>query len=73
MQTRKEYLDWAKQRAIEYVQAGDIPNAWTSFVSDLANDERTNDHPAIMMGNQLLFGGLLSTKEQMKEFIEGTN
>jgi hypothetical protein len=32
---REEYLAWAKRRAIEYLEIGELPNAVASMVSDL--------------------------------------
>jgi hypothetical protein len=39
--TRAEHLAWAKQRALEYVDAGDLPNAVASMTSDLSKHEET--------------------------------
>lgn len=48
---REEHLKWAKDRALEYVEKGDLKNAWASMVSDLGKHEETEDHSAILMGN----------------------
>jgi hypothetical protein len=37
--TRAEHLAWAKQRAFEYVEAGDLSQAVTSYLSDLSKHE----------------------------------
>jgi hypothetical protein len=34
--TRQEHLDWCKGRALEYVKANDLRNAWASMASDLS-------------------------------------
>jgi hypothetical protein len=34
--TRAEHLQWAKARALEYVEAGDLANACASMLSDLS-------------------------------------
>jgi hypothetical protein len=39
MKTREEHLAWCKERALEYVAAGDLANAVASMSSDL------NKHP----------------------------
>src|SRR5438876_9077163 len=39
MMTRDEHLEWAKQRAREYLDRNDWPQAWVSMVNDL------NQHP----------------------------
>ncbi|MFA5754000.1 MAG: hypothetical protein WCX77_04155 [Candidatus Paceibacterota bacterium] len=58
-------------RALKYLEIGNIPGAWTSMLSDLKNNEELAVHPAIELGTMLLFAGSLTTKEAMKEFIEG--
>lgn len=32
---RSEHLEWAKGRALELLDAGDIGGAWASFASDM--------------------------------------
>lgn len=45
--TRDEHLAWAKKRAHEYVDCGDLPNAINSMVSDLGKHEAWKDSPFI--------------------------
>lgn len=71
--TRQEYLDWCKQRALEYVNAGDLTGAFASMCSDLNKRPETEDHPAAMLGLNLRMMGSLNTAKQMREFIEGFN
>jgi len=68
---REEHLNWCKKRALAYVEAGDIQQAFTSMASDLNKHPDTHNHSAIKLGMSLLAGGYLSTSLQMKEFIEG--
>lgn len=70
---RKEHLDWCKGRALAYVDACDIENAFTSMMSDLGKHEETKAHLAIELGMMLLLGGELSTVNEMRKFIEGFN
>ena len=70
---RDEHLAWCKKRALEHVGAGDLTNAFSSLVSDMQKHEETRDHPALGLGMLLLLGGHLSTREEMKIFIEGFN
>lgn len=37
--TRTEHLNWAKQRALEYLDAGDLNNAFGSMASDLSKHD----------------------------------
>ena len=69
----EEYLAWCKQRAIEYVDEGDLTNAMASMVSDLNKHEELRDHPAIQLGMMLTTCGNLSTTEEMRKFILGFN
>jgi hypothetical protein len=71
--TRKEHLDWAKRRALEYVKAGDLTSAFASMASDLRKHPETEDHSGVMLGTMLMMGGHLGSAHQMREFIEGFN
>lgn len=42
MRTREEHLAWAKKRALEYVDAGDLANAVASMGSDLQKHPHTH-------------------------------
>jgi outer membrane protein assembly factor BamD (BamD/ComL family) len=50
--TRKEHLAWCKQRALEYLDRGDVANAIASMTSDLQKHPGTVGMPSvlIMMG-----------------------
>jgi hypothetical protein len=71
--TGKEHLDYCKKRALEYVERGDLVNAWESMVSDLNKHEETSGHVGIDLGNMLLVSQNLNTKATMKKFIEDFN
>ena len=71
--TRAEHLQWAKDRAIEYVDAGDVINAFASLASDLGKHAETAGHAAIGLGVMLMATGGLSTPVEMREFINGFN
>jgi hypothetical protein len=71
--TRQEHLDWCKKRALEYVDRGDMKNAYASMVSDLNKHEETRNHSAIQLGMMLMMGGYLAKKEEMTKFINGFN
>jgi hypothetical protein len=72
--TRKEHLDWAKHRALEYVVAGDLQGAFQSMASDLSKHAETRSSlPAMNLGMDLLLGGHLDGSQKMREWIEGFN
>ena len=73
METRKEHLEWCKQRAIEYIDAGDLNQALASMLSDMSKHPETQDHLALKMLMTLKLGGHLDTPDQMRKYIEGFN
>jgi hypothetical protein len=69
--TRSEHMAWAKERALAYVDAGDVSNAFASLTSDVSKHPETADHGGIDLGYLLLMSGSLSTVPEMREYIEG--
>jgi hypothetical protein len=70
----KEHLNFSKKRALDSLEKDGNPiNAWTSFLSDMTNEDETREHPALELGMMLTMGGNLSTVSAMKDFIEGFN
>lgn len=69
----KKYLDWAKGRAMQILDEGDVIGAYTSFASDLKKNEELKDHMAIQMGLELQMIGSLSKVEEMRKFINDFN
>jgi hypothetical protein len=47
MRTREEHLAWCKQRALEYVDAGDLANAVASMGSDLQKHPETGNNSSL--------------------------
>ena len=71
--TRAEHLAWAKGRALQYLDVGDITNALGSMISDLRKHDELRDHSAIELGAMMLFGGMLNRTDDVRRFIEGFN
>lgn len=71
--TRGEHIEWCKRRALEYVDADDLGQAWASMASDLGKHEETRRHAGIELGVRMLFAGHLDTSAKMIKFIEGFN
>ena len=71
--TRQEHLDWCKQRANEYLDAGDVQNAYGSMASDLGKHPETQGHAAIQLGMMMMISGHLSSVPEMRKFIDGFN
>ena len=72
-ETRADHLAWCKERALAYVDQGDLNNAFASLVSDLRKHPETEDHAAAELGSMLMFGGHLNTAKDMRDFINGCN
>ena len=53
MMTRDEHLEWCKERAREYLDAGDLSNAVASMGSDLKK------HPELGVNDGLMALGIL--------------
>lgn len=71
--TRTEHMEWCKKRALEYVDRGDLTNAFASMSSDLTKHPETEKHAGIELGMGLMMIGDLDTQEKMRKFIEGFN
>lgn len=72
---RAEHLQWAKDRALEYVGLGDLMEAFQSMLSDLSKHPELENAAAVCgeLGMKLLLNGHLSTAEQMRDWINGVN
>jgi len=71
--TRHEHLRWCKERALEYVDCGDVDHAFASMASDLSKHPETQGHSAIKLGMMLIMNGNLNTVDEMRKFIDGFN
>jgi hypothetical protein len=69
-QTRDEHLAWCKQRALEYLDRGDVLNAMTSMLSDLSKHQETKlSNPYLTM--MAMFIARDHDIEGAQRFIEG--
>lgn len=70
--TRDEHLSWAKKRALEYVECGDLPQAIASLAVDLATHEglRAELQAQVATGIRMTLAGHLRTPEKMRAWIE---
>ena len=74
MKTREEHLKWCKQRAMEYVKAGDYQQAMASMLSDLRKhpeNESAANGICAQLGIMELMNG--PTRESITRYIEGFN
>lgn len=74
MRTAEEHLAWCKKRALEYLDAGELANAFTSMLSDMDKHPETklNDTPT---GTALTQLGMLYLEQgdpvALRRWIEG--
>lgn len=69
--SREEYLEWAKNRANEYIERGEIRQGLDSFYSDMNKHIELRKHPYLSIGAEMVFEGRLKNKKEVKKFIEG--
>ena len=69
--TRSEHLNWCKQRALEYVDAGDLDQAVASMASDLTKHPDTANTPPMltMLGMMEIANG----PNAVRRWVEGFN
>jgi endonuclease III len=74
MMNRQEHLQWCKDRAMEYVKAGDFSSAVASMLSDLGKHKETEASSRGLLA-QLGMLELMSnpTKERIEKYIKGFN
>jgi len=70
---RNEHLQWCKDRAMEYVERGDLENAFSSMVSDVKKHPELETHCGISLGMSLKMGSFLDSKHEIVKWIEGFN
>lgn len=73
MMSRAEHLEWCKERARQYCDAGNAKDALASMFSDLETHPETAGHVAIMLGMGMMFSGGLREPGEARKFIEGFN
>jgi hypothetical protein len=73
MQSRAQHLEWCKKRALAYVDQGYMQQALSSMISDLRKHPKTADHSGIQLATYGMAFGDLTTKDQVREFIQGFN
>jgi hypothetical protein len=72
MRTREEHLAGCKERALEYLEKGDVKNAVTSMLSDLDKHPETALHnPTLaLLGMSIC---VMDDRDGARRFIEGFN
>lgn len=70
---RAEHLAWAKERALEYADRGDVAQAMASLGSDLNKHPETKGHVGMELMMMLAMNGHLDSPAELRKFIEGFN
>lgn len=71
---RKRHLAWCKQRAMAYLDAGDVQQGLASFVSDIRKDDSTLDIPRSELWKVMLaFAIRDGSAAEARRFIDGWN
>lgn len=72
--TRQEHIAWCKQRALEYLERGELANAFASMLSDLTKHDETKDHIGGKLGAGLMFvPGWITNPSEVRKWIDGFN
>lgn len=70
--TREEHLAWCKQRALAYVDQGDLQNALASMGSDMRKHPQTDTPAAAMiLGMDGIRYVMSNDADGMRRLIEG--
>jgi hypothetical protein len=70
--TRDEHLQWAKARALAYLDRGELQNAITSMLSDLSKNEDLAKSAQLLGGLGLMIA-MGDDVEEARRFIQGFN
>lgn len=73
--TRDEHLEWAKRRALEYIDRDNNPReAFTSMLSDLSKHPELKDHAGGTIGvGFMCLPGWIDNRTEVRRWIVGFN
>jgi hypothetical protein len=72
--TREEHLEWAKKRALEYLDVGDSRQAFTSMMSDLRKHPELENHVGGQIGvGFMMLSGWIDNPVEVRRWIVGFN
>lgn len=73
MRTREEHLAWCKERALAYIDRGQINEGLTSMMSDMSKHPETAWPEGDILTVQLMMIGALSTISEARKHVLGYN
>ena len=71
--SKNKHIEASKIKALEYVERGELNQAFLSMIDDLSKHPETKSHDNIDLGWVLFVLGDLETETEMKKFINGFN
>jgi hypothetical protein len=71
--TREEHLQWCKDRALQYVDENDLPQALASMMSDLSKHDETKQPADSILNTLGLVAAMSGNPDEMRRFINGCN
>lgn len=72
MMPREEYLEWAKTRALEYLDQGDPTQAFTSMLSDMRKHPELENHAGNRIGvGFMMLPGWITNPVEVRRWIVG--
>jgi hypothetical protein len=74
METRAEYLQWCKDRAMEHVKRGELLEGVTSMMSDMEKHPETKLGPALSaLGIHAAMQAQQGNRDMVERYILGFN
>lgn len=74
MEARGEYLQWCKDRAMEYVNRGELLEGVTSMMSDMEKRDDTKLGPALSgLGIHAAMAATQGNRDMVERYILGFN
>jgi hypothetical protein len=72
MMTRDEHIAGCKKRALEYLDAGDLSQAFTSMLSDVRKHPECENHPGLWIGTGfMMLPGWIQNPTEIRRWIVG--
>jgi hypothetical protein len=72
MITQDEHIEWCKKRALEYLDRGEVSQAFTSMLSDVRKHPDCENHPGLLMGaGFMLLPGWIDNPVEVRRWIVG--
>lgn len=72
MMTQDEHIEWCKTRALQYLDAGDVRQAFTSMLSDVRKHPDLENHAGLLIGaGFMLLPGWIDNPVEVRRWIVG--